>query len=113
MRTIYTFTLRVLIIAATLYIVALLFCNGKRIPIQTTYGRPHMSTAQNATVAQATVGIDDFNFMKIMETHNVLEMLTTGTSAHAHDSSACAFQSLVKLLSIRFRASPNNEMLNM
>ena len=40
MHTIYTLILRVLIIAAILCIVALKLCNGKTIPIKTTYERP-------------------------------------------------------------------------
>ena len=100
MHTIYTFALSVLILAAILYIVALQFCNGKAIPIKTTCERLHISTAQNATVSQTTMGIDDFSFMNMFKSNNVLEMLTTGTFAHAQKSSTCAFHSLAKLLSI-------------
>ena len=62
-----------------------------------------MLNAQNASVAQTIVGTDDFNCMKIMKTHNVLDMLATGTFAHAQKSSTCAFDALVKLLSILLR----------
>ena len=96
MKTIYTCTLRVCIIAANLYIVALKFCSRNTIPINTTYERPHLLIAQNATVAQTNVGIDDFNCMKMMKTHNVLDMHTTGTFAHAQNSTTCAFHSLVE-----------------
>ena len=61
MHTVYTFTLRVLILAAILYIVALKFYSGKTIPNKTTYERLPIVTAQNATVAQTNVGIDDLN----------------------------------------------------
>ena len=61
MHTIYTFTLSVFLIAAILKIVALPFCSGKMVPIETTYERLHISTAQHANVAQTTVGIDDFH----------------------------------------------------
>ena len=81
---------------------ALEFCNGKTITIQTTYERPHMLSAQNATVAQTIVGIHDLNYMKMMKTHKVVHMLTTGTFAHAQKSATCAFHSLVKLLSILY-----------
>ena len=74
------------------------FDSGKTMPIKTTYERQHILTAQNATVNQTIVGIYDFNFMKMMTTHNMLEMLTRGTFAPAQKSSACAFHSLVKLL---------------
>ena len=43
MHTIYAFTLRVLILAAVLYIVALQFGKGKTIPIKTAYERQHMA----------------------------------------------------------------------
>ena len=59
-----------------------------------------MLSAQNAAVAQTIVGIDEFNFMKMQTTHNMLDMLTRGTFAHAQKSSACAFHSPVKLLSL-------------
>ena len=108
MHTIYTFTLRVLIIAAILQIVALKLCSGKMIPITTTYECPHMLIAQNATVAQTIVGLDAFNCMKIMKTHNVLYMVTTGTFTHAQKSTTCAFHSLVKLLSIMLRNTPQS-----
>ena len=42
---------------------------------KTTYERPHMLTAQNASVAQTTVGINDYICTKITKTHNVLDML--------------------------------------
>ena len=60
----------------------------------------HISSARNAAVAQTIVGIDEFNFMKMQKTHNMLEMFTRGTLAHTQKSSACAFISLVKLLSL-------------
>ena len=63
MHTVYTFTLNVLILAAVLYIVELPFCSGQTIPIKTAYERRHIASAQNATVAETVVGIDDFNFM--------------------------------------------------
>ena len=107
-HTVYTFTLRVFILAAMLYIVALKFCSGKTPPIKTTDARLHMLTAQNATVAQTIVGINDLNCMKMMKTHNVLHMSTTGTFAHAQQSTTCAFHSLVKLLSIRLRNTPQS-----
>ena len=108
MRTTYTFTLGVQIIAAVLYIVALQFCSGKTIPIKTT----------NVTVAQTTVGIDDLNVMQIQEQrNNVLEISITCTYANAQKSSTCALISRVTLLSmlvkIHFRAAPNNEIQNM
>ena len=59
-----------------------------------------MLSAQNAAVAQTTVGIDDFNVVKIQKTHKMLEMLTRGTFAHAQKYSACAFHSLAKILSL-------------
>ena len=108
MHTIYTCLLRVLIIAAIWSIVALKFCSGNTIPIKTTYERTHMLTAQNATVAQTNVGIDDFNCMKMMRAQNVLHMLTTGTFAHAQKSTTCACHSLVKLLSIISRNTLQN-----
>ena len=100
MHTIYTFALRVFILAAMLYIVALQFCSGKTIPIKIAYERPHILTTQNATVAKTIVGINDLNFMKIVKTHNMLEMVTTSTFAYAQNSSTCAFHSLVRFLSI-------------
>ena len=100
MRTIYTFTLNVLIVAAVLYIVALPFCSGKTIPNKTAYERQHILSAQNATVAETNVGIDDFNFMEMLKTHNMLEIVTRGTFAHAQNSPACAFHSPVMLLSL-------------
>ena len=42
-------------------------------------------------------------FMEMLETHNVHAMPTTLTFAHAQNSSACAFHSRVKLLTIRLR----------
>ena len=87
-------------IAAVLYIVALQFCSGKTIPNKTAYERQHILTAQNAAVGKTIVGIDDFNFMKMPKRHNMLEMFTRGTFAHAHKSSACAFHCLVRLLSL-------------
>ena len=77
MHTIYTFTLCVFILAAILHIVALQFFGGKTIQIQTAYERQQIVTAHNATVAQTIVGIDDFMFMNMSKTQNVLEMLTT------------------------------------
>ena len=53
-----------------------------------------MLSAQNPTVAETIVGIDDFNFMEIQKEN------TRGTFVHAQKSSACAFRSLVKLLSL-------------
>ena len=82
---------------------ALSFCSGKTTPIQTTYERRHILTALNATVAQTIVGIDYYNFIEIMGKYNVLDMLTTDTFAHAQQSSACAFHSLVKLLRVLLR----------
>ena len=67
-----------------------------------------MLTAQNATVAQTIVGIDDLNLMKMMKTHNVLHMLITGTFANAQMSTTCAFHSLVKLLSILLKSTPQS-----
>ena len=98
MHTIYAFTLPVLMIAALLYVVALHFCSGKTIPIKIPYERQHILTAENATVGQTTVGIYDFNFIKMMKTQNVLDMFTRGTFANAQKSSACAVHSPVKLL---------------
>ena len=46
---------------------ALRFCSVETIPIKTAYERQHILTAQNATVAQTIVGIDDLNFMKILQ----------------------------------------------
>ena len=89
MHTIYTFTLRVFIIAAILCIVALKFCSGKTIQIKTTYERPHILIARNATVAQTKVGIDDCNCMTMLKTHNVLHMFTTGGFAHAQIYNMC------------------------
>ena len=103
MHTIYTFTFNVLILATVLYIVALPFCSGKTIPIKTADERQHILSAQNASVAQINVGIHDFNFMNMQKTHNMLEMLTRSTFAHAQKSSTCAFHSLVKLLSFLLR----------
>ena len=75
----------------------------KRFQSKMPIERRHILTAQHAIVAPTIVGIEDFNFMKMMETHNVLYMLTTGTFAHAQNPSTCAFNSLVKLLSILLR----------
>ena len=84
MHKIHTFTLRVLNIAAVLDIVALRFCSGKTIPIKTINERPHILTAQNASVSQTSVGIDYCNFVKVLAKRNVLHMLTTSTFVHAH-----------------------------
>ena len=117
MHNIYTFTRHVSILAAVLYIVALRFCSGKTIPIKNNYENPKIPTTQNAGVAQTTMGIDDFRFMKLLKHRNVLAMFTSGTFAHAQVSSACAFQFLVKLLGtlkkIRFKTSPNTRIRNM
>ena len=88
--------------------VALELLSGKTIPIKTTYERQHVVTAQHATVAQTTVGIDDLNCMNMMNTHNVLHMLTTGTFAHAQKSTTRAFHYLVKLLRILLRNTPQS-----
>ena len=87
---------------------ALKFCSVTTIPIKTTYKRQHVLTAQHATVAQAIVGIDDLNCMKMMNTDNVLHMLNTDTFVHAQKSTTCAFHSLVKLLNMRLRNTPQN-----
>ena len=109
MHTIYTITLSVvLIIAASLQIVALRFSSGKTIIINTAYERPQILIAQNAYVAQTSVGIDDLNCMRIMKTHNVLYMHTTSTFAHATHSKTCALHALLLLLSILLRNAPQS-----
>ena len=54
-------------IAAVLYTVALQFCSGKTMIIKNTDGRQHLSTAQNASGAQTTVGIEYFSVMKMLK----------------------------------------------
>ena len=82
MHTIYAFTLRVLILAAVLYIVARKLCSGKTIPIKTAYERQHILPAPNAAVAQTFVGIDDLNFMKMWNTHTHTICLRCSPQAH-------------------------------
>ena len=81
-------------------------CNGKAIPIKTADERQHMLIAQNATIAQTNVGIDDFNIMNILKTHIMIEMLTRGTLAHAQVFSMCiSFPS--EALKITFEKCPS------
>ena len=67
-----------------------------------------MLSAQTATVAQTIVGIDDLNCMNMSKTLNVLHMLTTSTFAHAQKSTTSAFHSLVKLLTILLKHTPQS-----
>ena len=73
--------------------------------IKQAHERAQILTAHNASVAQTSVGVEYFSFMKTLEMHNVRYRITTSTFAHAQTSLKCAFHSLVGFLSTRLRST--------
>ena len=64
--------------------------------------------AQNANVAQTSVGTKHVSRMLMLKKHNVRYMPTTSTFAHAQKTSTCEFHSLVELLIILLRNTLQN-----
>ena len=60
---------------------ALQFCSGKTIPIKHAYEHPYVLTAENAGVAQTTVGTKYQSFMKYIENGNVIYVFITDMCA--------------------------------
>ena len=79
---------------------ALQFCRENIIAIKNANARPYVLTAENAGVAQATVGTTYLCCMTLLKHGNMLYMLTTNTFVHAQNTSVFAFNSLAMLPSI-------------
>ena len=74
---------------------ALQVCSGNNPFIRNANKRRLVLSAQNADVAQTSVGVT-YSSIKLMKTRNVLYMLTTDTFARGQKASTFAFDCLVK-----------------